>query len=35
MENVKELNKSSCEVQTVESWASWYEGEESWGSNDD
>lgn len=35
MEDIKYINKENCETQTIETWASWFEGEESWGFEDD
>ena len=34
MENIKSINKGICDAQTVNAWAAWYEGEESWGFED-
>lgn len=33
MENIKAINRESCNLDTIESWAAWYEGEEGWGSS--
>lgn len=35
MENIKTINKENCDVQSIEAWASWFEGEEGWGSGSD
>lgn len=34
-ENIKEMNRENSELASVTSWAAWFEGEESWGANDD
>ena len=34
-EMMKALNKETCETATIEEWAAWYEGEESWGGSTD
>ena len=31
MDNIKSINKEMCDIQTIDAWASWYEGEEGWG----
>lgn len=33
--NYKETNKENCILNTLEAWASWCEGEESWATGDD
>ena len=36
MENIKSINIENCDIQTIEAWAAWFEGEEGWvGGNDD
>ena len=30
-EEIKKINRSESETSSIESWASWYEGEEGWG----
>lgn len=35
MENIKSINKYNCNIQTIEAWAAWYEGEEGWGAGGD
>lgn len=34
-QNIKELNRSTCENQSILQWANWCEGEESWLDGDD
>lgn len=35
MENIYAMNRENCDRVSVEAWAAWYEGEESWGFEDD
>ena len=30
MESVKDINRASCEEESINGWAAWYEGEEGW-----
>ena len=30
-EEIKKVNRNESETSAIESWASWYEGEEGWG----
>ena len=35
MKNIKMVNMCNCEKDTLEAFAAWFEGEESWGGSDD
>lgn len=35
MQDIRTINRENCDKTTIEAWAAWFEGEESWGANDD